>query len=209
MRSAGSATVAALTTARDKGLVPRRFFSATVRDRDTGDPVAVNLWSGDRTFTLDVISGVTGDAETRTYLGGVNLDIGDIPRVADLTIQTVEVAMSAIAGVCQQLVRGYDARLARVEIHIGLLDPVSRVPVDPPEIEFLGEIDGAPIETGRAGGESLIRLQVRSDAIGMLTRTNPRKRSHEGQRRRSGDEFGRYANSVGTWSVAWGQELQT
>lgn len=151
---------------------------------------------------------MTGLPVQRTYVGGVNLDIEEIPRVSDLTIQTVNISLSAIAGVTQQLVRTYDARLAKVEIHTGLLSTVSRNPVDEPEIEFLGEIDEAPIETGAVGEDSLITLAVRSDAIAMLTRTNPRRRSHEGQKRRLGDEFGRYSNVVGTWRVAWGTKGQ-
>lgn len=208
MRSAAAATVAALSAARDTGIVPRVFFWATVRDRETNEPVERGFWSGDRTVTIEVISGLTGALEERTYVGGVNLAVGDIARVADLTIQTVDVELSAIAAPVQALVRGYDARLARVEIHSGLLDPRTRAPVAAPEIDFLGEIDGAPIETGAAGGDSVVRLQVRSDAISMLTRRNPRKRSHEGQKRRSNDQFGRFGNAVKTWSLTWGAEEQ-
>lgn len=206
MRSVSPAFVTALTEATTRGIVPRRFLRASVKDRDTGEIVHMDFWTGDENITVDVISGVTGAAETRTYIGGVGLKIGNIPRTADLTIQTVEVSLSAIPVECQALVRTYDARLAKAEINVGLLDPATRLPVSDPVIEFLGEIDGAPIETGAAGEESLINFQVRSDAIAMLTRTNPRKRSHEGQKRRLDDEWGRYANSVKSWQVPWGME---
>lgn len=206
MKDAESAFVSALTDATTKGLVVRRFLTCTVKDRDTGDPVELCYWTGDRSLEIDVISGATGEAETRTFFGGVNLTIGNIPRTADLTIQTIDITMSGVAPACQALVRTYDARLAKTELHIGLFDPRTRLPVADPGIEFLGEIDEAPIETGAAGGESTIQLKIRSDAISMLTRTNPRKRSYEGQKRRSNDQFGKYANSVKTWQVPWGME---
>lgn len=208
MRDADSAFVTALSDARTRGLVVRRFLTCTVKDRDTGDPVELCYWTGDREIEIDVISGVTGAAETRTFLGGINLTIGNIPRTADLTIQTIDISMSGVAPACQALVRTYDARLAKVEVHVGLLDPRTRLPVADPGIEFLGEIDEAPIETGAAGGESTIQLKIRSDAISMLTRPNPRKRSYEGQKRRSGDEFSLYANSVKTWQVPWGSGVR-
>lgn len=208
MRNVNPAFAAALVGARDRGIVPRKFFWATVRDRGTGSAVEVGFWNGDDTVTLDVISGQTGLPVTRTYVGGVDLQVGNIPRVSDMTVQTISVSMSAIDLTVQQMVRSYNARLAPVEIHTGLLDPDSRLPVSPAEVEFLGQIDEAPIETAAVGGESRIPFAVRSDGILMLTRTNPKKRSYEAQKRRQGDEWGLYANSVGTWRVPWGEELQ-
>lgn len=205
MKSIGAGTQPALTNARDTGIVPRQFFWITVKDRTTGNPVTFGLWTGDDTVSIDVISGTTGLPVTRSYGGGVNLKIGDIPRVSDLTIQTIEVEFSAIAPVCQEIVRTYDPRLAKVEIHAGFLSAVTRLPVDEPEIDFLGEVVGAPVKTGSVGGESLIKLEIVSDAISMLSRKNPRKRSYEGQKRRDGDEFGKYGNAAKTWRIFWGE----
>ncbi|MFC6490906.1 hypothetical protein [Nitratireductor sp. GCM10026969] len=208
MRDASPAFVSALIRAREEGILPPKFVWARVKDRGTGDIVETGFWSGDDTVTLDVISGQTGLPETRTYIGGADLQVGSIPRVSNLTIQTVDVSLSAIVPEVQQMVRGYNARLAPLEIHTGLLDPDTRMVVSPPEIEFLGQIDEAPIETAAAGGESRVRFSVRSDAILMLTRKNPRKRSYEGQKRRQNDQIGRYANVVRTWQIPWGMEVQ-
>lgn len=195
----------ALAAARDKGIAPRGFFWITVKDRETGAPAGFGLWSGDDTITVDVMSGFSGMIEERVYVGGVNLEIGDIPRVSDLTIQTIEVTFSGVAPICQQIVRTFDPRLAKVELHAGWLDLESRGLVDDLEVDFLGEVDGAPIETPAAGGDSKITLNIVSDAISMLTRTNPRKRSYEGQKRRGGDEFGLYSNVVRSWRIYWGE----
>lgn len=206
MRSLRSGNQAAIDQARDLGLVPRQFFTITVRDRDSGDPQAIGLWTGDDTIDAAVISGADGLEENRTFVGGVNLTIGDIPRVADLTVRSIEITFSAIADICQQIVRGFDARLAQVELHAGWLDVDSRQLADVAEIDFLGIVDAAPIETGAAGQESIIKLTVVSDAALMLSRTNPRKRSYEAQKRRGGDEFALYANTVANWRVVWGEQ---
>lgn len=204
MRNISVANQLALGNARDKGLVPRQFFWITVKDRSTGDPVEIGLWSGDDDVEVDVISGATGSEATRTYSGGVNLEIGDIVRVSDLTIQSIDVKFSAIADICKSIVFEHDCRLAKVEIHSAWLDTATRELTDAAEIEFLGEVDGAPVTTGSVGQESMIEMKIVSDAISMLARKNPRKRSYEGQKRRNGDEFGKYRNSVSTWNVKWG-----
>lgn len=195
----------AVGQARDKGIAPRRFFWITAKSLDTGAPASFGLWTGDETVSVEIISGSTGAIEIRDYVGGVNLQIGDIPRVSDFTIQTIEVKFSAIAPVCQEIIRAHDVRLARTEIHDGWLDTVSRGISDRPEAAFLGLVNGEPVETAAAGGESLATLNIISDAIAMLTRTNPRKRSYEGQKRRGGDEWGLYSNTVKVVSVSWGE----
>lgn len=206
MRTLGANNATALSEARDKGIIPVRFFTVTVKDRSNGDPVTFCLFTGDDTLTCDVISGVDGSNDSRDFTGSVNLKIGDIPRASDLKIQEIEVSFSALAPICQSIVREHDPRLARVEIHSGWLSPTSRIMVDEAELDFIGEIDGAPIQTAAAGGESIIKLKVVSFAISMLARTNPRKRSFEGQKLRSGDEFGKYRNGVSTWRVPWGEK---
>lgn len=205
MRSISIDNQLAVAGARDKGIVPRRFFWITPRNVETGTLAPFGLWTGDEDISVEVMSGNTGAIETRTYVGGINLEIGDIPRVSDLTIQTIEVKFSAIAPVCQEIVRAHDVRLAKTEIHDGWLDVVSRSITDRPEIAFLGLVNGAPVETAATGGESYATLNIVSDAISMLTRTNPRKRSYEAQKRRGGDEFGLYSNTVKVVTVTWGE----
>ncbi len=206
MRNVNPAFMSALTEARDRGIVPRRFLYVTAKDRSAGAPAGIGLWTGDEDINVTLISGITGQEVMRTYYGARNLVIPAIPRVSDMTIQTITVTMSQIADAVQQLIRGYDVRLAKAEIHDGLLDPVTRQLVSPPELSFLGEVDGAPIETPAVGGQGKASLKLVSDAISMLARKNPRKSSYEGQRRRAGDEWGLYASTVATWKIPWGQK---
>lgn len=207
MRNITAALLSAITGATDSGIAPRTLIYVTAKDRGTGLPVNVGIWSDIDDANITVLSGVTGLPETRAYYGaGALLDVSDIPRVSDLTIQTVTVTLSQIADVSQLLVREYDARLAKVEIHRVVLDPKSGAPVSVELPVFLGEVDGAPITTPPIGGEGSIELRVVSDAISMLARTNPRKSSYEAQKRRQGDEWGLYSGTVATWKMPWGQK---
>jgi hypothetical protein len=132
--------------------------------------------------------------------------VSPIARTADLTIQTVTITIGQIAAVAQQLVRGYDLRLAPVEIHDMAFDTITRQPSAAPEIAFLGIADGAPIKTPAVGQDGNVEISAISAAIAMLERTNPAKSSYEGQKRRSGDEFGLYSSTVANWQIPWGQK---
>ncbi len=181
MKNITSAFLAALTGARDTGLVPRRFVWITGKSFDTGDVASIGLWTGDDDIDISVISGITGVSEGRTYYGGLNLQLSPIARTADLTVQTVTITIGQIAPVAQQLLRGYDLRLAPVEIHDMTFDPVTRQPSSAPEISFLGIADGAPIKTPVVGQDGDIEISAISAAIAMLERNNPAKSSYEGQ----------------------------
>ncbi|MGV1756110.1 hypothetical protein ACQZ6F_08650 [Rhizobium sp. A22-96] len=206
MKNITSAFFAALTGARDKGLVPRRFVWITGKDLATGGPASIGLWTGDDDINITVTSGVTGLPEARTYYGGLNLQVSPIPRTADLTIQTVTITIGQIAPAAQQLVRGYDLRLAPIEIHDMTFDTGARLPSSAPEIAFLGIADGAPVKTPAVGQDGDIEISAISAAIAMLERTNPAKSSYEGQKRRGGDEFGLYSSTVANWQIPWGQK---
>ena len=196
----------ALQGARDNGLSIRSLVYFSVKKFD-GTPIELGVWTGDEDISIAVVSGITGQMVTRNYYGfGLIEDIDPIPRVSDLTIQTVTISLSQIAGVTQQLARGYDIRLGKVEIHRAILDRKSRRPVSAPELDFLGEIDGSPIDTPQVGEEGSIQIRAVSDAISMLERKNPLKSSYEGQKRRGGDEMGKYASTVATWDIPWGQK---
>lgn len=157
-------------------------------------------------FTIGVPDRDTGIIVNREFIGGVDLDISPIPRVSDLTIQTVTVDLSQIAIAVQEIAREYDLRLAKADIYEVTLNPLTKLASGNPEIVFMGEVNGNPIDTPAVGEEGSIELELNSDAISMLTRTNPRKSSYEGQKRRSGDEWGKYSSTISSWSVPWGQK---
>jgi hypothetical protein len=206
MRNVDSSYTATLQNARELGIVPRTLVSITSKSFADGSTVVSNFWTGDETETITVFSIVAGEDVARQFVGGVNLYIDSIPRVSDLTIQTVSIGFSQIAAPVQNAIRGTNVRLAKVEVWEALFDPKNRQLVSKPPLTFLGEINGAPVETPEDGGEGSIEINCVSDAISMLTRKNPQKSSDAAQSRRSGDEFGKYSGVVKTWRVEWGQK---
>lgn len=207
MRSADQGFIQALTAAPSKGIKPRRFFWARCVTRDSVpvvDPIGV--WTGDRDITVLIKDSQTGTMVNRTYYGmGKKLSIPSIPRVSDLTIQTISCKLSQLSPITQKMTRENNLRFAKVEIHEGLLDPQTKFLTSPPELVFIGEIDGDPIETPKAGGTGSINLELVSDAIRTLTLKNPAKRSHETQSQRNGDQFGKYGNVIEMIKLSWGE----
>ncbi len=51
MRNVNPAFMSALPQARDRGIVPRRFLFVTAKDRATGAPAGIGLWTATRIST--------------------------------------------------------------------------------------------------------------------------------------------------------------
>lgn len=211
MRDVDPSFLAALQNARERGIVPRKLVTVTGKEFVSGEAERLSFWTGDEDLTMTVNSGLNGLPSNRLFYGNVNMMVSPIARVSTLTIQTVTISFSQIAAPVQQLVRGLDIRLAKVEIWEALLDPTSRFLVSVPPLVFLGEVAGSPITTPSIGGEGGVEISAQSDAIAMLTRKNPLKSSFEAQKRRSSnpnnpDEWGKYSAVVKQWEVPWGRK---
>lgn len=210
-RNADPAFITALQEANLDGLNVRKFIYVKAKSRDA-IPVNfdVGLWTGDYDYTVTVKDGETGDNVSRLYYGmGTGLKIPKLPRTSDMTIQTIIVGLSQLNTVVETLVRENTVRFAKVDIHEGLLVPHGTTLVSPPELVFLGEVDGDPITTPAAGGTGAAELEIVSDAIRSLTRTNPARNSYETQAQRSNDQFGRYSNLVENIEAPWGEIAAT
>lgn len=201
MQTLDPAFLASLRAARDTGIAPVYFFWVRGKNRDTGADATMGLWSGDEDITqiVQIPSGGTGN---RTYLGGCNLTVEGISYVADLTDEPVTVRLSQIAPAAQQLVRGYDVRMAYCEIHAtswagGILSGV-------PQLQWVGVIDDGPIATPAAAGEGGISFTVRSELMAQLTAINPAKSSGSHQRRRGNDDqFSQYSGVIRSRKIQW------
>lgn len=166
----------------------------------------MGLWNGEDTVEVTVVQAESGLPVTRTYhAAGSLLGIDPIPAVSDLSVRTIQIELSQINAAVQQAIRGYDARLAKLEVHRGLYSLDTRLLVAPPVPLFDGQVNGAPINTPAAGEEGGISLAVVSHTR-VLTRTNPAKRSDETQKLRSGDRFRRYSGVANQWDFFWGEE---
>lgn len=204
MKSPAAPIVTAVSEARDKGIDVRWSITIWPKDRETGVREEFGFWTGDDPITQQVVSGQDGTLVTRSFIGDVGLVVPSIPQTTDLTVQSFEITLSQIADAVQTVIRGYDTRLAPLEVHVWILGD-SGAPVSPPEPEFVGIVDEASITTPASGGSGKASMMVLSEAMLMLTRKNPRKRSDEGQRRRSDDRFSRYSNASGLTQIYWGE----
>lgn len=115
------------------------------------------------------------------------------------------ITLAAISPEVEQAVRGYDARLAPVEVHGLLIDPVLNTIVGVPWPALRGWVDEVEIRTPGVDGEGGIDLRIAS-AARALTRTLSLKRGDASHQLRGGDRFRRYAEISGTASVSWGEQ---
>ena len=193
--------IAALAASRDAGIAPVYFFWVRGKNRDTGATATMGLWSGDEDISQQVES-PEGGFSTRPYLGGCNLRVNGIQYVADLTDNPVTVSLSQIAEAAQQLVRGYDVRLAYCEIHA--TSWVGGAFASQPQLLWVGVIDDVLIATPEVGGEGQMGFSVRSDLMSQLTAINPTKSSDSHQKRRqSGDRFSEYSGAIKARNIQW------
>ena len=211
MRNQPIAITNILAAATADGIVSRKAVWIVARSRDTGAEAALGVWSGDEDVNLSVLSGESGILVSRPYYGGGNLlKVGDYARTSDMTVQTVTIDLSHLADVARKIVREYDVRRARVEIHDIIFDPATGRPSAADLAEFTGIVDGSPIKTPKVGGEGSAVLSCVSEVMALLTRTNSEKSSYEAQKLRTeggevADELFKYASVVSTWEdIKWG-----
>jgi len=205
MRSIDLDTYDALVGAPDNGITSRDLVYFFVRSLDGESTTQFGFWNGLDTVTISVLRGDTGLSQSRVYHGdGSLISMDRIPLTSDLTVRTVKVVLSQLHATVQDMVRGYDIRGAKVEIHRGVFDPQSNALVGAPICHFVGKVNKAPIQTPAVDQEGSISIDVVS-IVRELTRINPAKKSDETQKRRSGDRFRRYAG-VANVPVWWGEE---
>lgn len=207
MRAISTANQTALAA---RALVARDFLWFVVRDRITGAPVNVGFWSDLENVSAQVLDPDTLLTVVRSYYGaGGLISIDDIPSVSTIQVQDVHIRMSQLDQQVTNAIRGYDTKQARVEIHRGLFDPVSRDLVAPAIVRFVGFVNLVDINTGTEDSEGYVDITCVSHTQ-ELTRSNPATRSHADQQTRSAtDDFLVDAAVVGDWEFQWGEEKGT
>lgn len=200
MRSYASAELTQLQS-RD-GLRPRLLVWIIARNRTTGAPEPTGFWNG----ADDLVINVGGVDRTYHGAGGL-LGMDDLVIETGLTVRRISVWLATAAPEVVDAAMGYDLRLAPVEIHRLLTDPLSHLPVAPPHRIWKGWVDGAPRTVPAKGLSSgRITLTVASAAMA-LTRGLTAKYSDAAMRQRgSDDRLFRYADVSGKVPVYWGEK---
>lgn len=202
MRSISPENQAALAARR---LVARDFLWFEARNRDTNAIETVGFWSDVENVTAFVINPRTGLPVSRSFYGaGGLISIDDIPSVSVIQVQDVHIHMSQLDEQVNQAYRLYDLKQARVEIHRGLFDPVTRQMVDPALVRFVGFVNTIETTTPSENNNGGVDITCVSHTQEMM-RANPATRSHEDQKLRNpSDSFFIDAAVVGEWDFEWG-----
>lgn len=200
MRSFDAATLAAIQNRTQVSI--RILVWVTARNRSTGAPEALGVWNGgyDRAFTIN--------GGTRTYVGaGALMAVPSLTYEVGLNVRMQRLSLSPINAGVAALIRTYDCRLAPIEIHRAVFDPVTTQLVSEPHRLFKGIVDELEVPVD-AKGESRCEMTVAGSAR-YLTRTLTLKRSDASQQLRSGDRFLKYADVSGEVDVYWGEKRES
>lgn len=171
------------------------------RDMATGAPFPVGYWTGDDAARITV----PGVGARDYYGAGAALSVEPLTYQLGATVQTQRISVGPLAPEVRMVLRGYDVRQARAELHNIALDPAGRIVAV--EEAFVGVIDRFEINDGplddAANHTVTCDLELVSDAR-LLTRTLALKMSDASQRQRSGaDGFRKYADVAGEVKVVW------
>lgn len=169
------------------------------RNRGTGVIEAMGLWTG-ADHQVFVIGGAA-----RTYYGAGNvLDVPDIPSRLGVAVQTLTLSVAFASPEVELLLRGYDPRGQKVEIHRAEFNGDGAL-ITAPSRRFKGWVNEANTETGAIGSPSTASLELVSNAR-MLTRYGSATKSDQYQRLRLDDRIRRWASLTRTATVYWGQQ---
>lgn len=173
------------------------------RNRETGVPEALGLWSGPDDETIRVVDLFTGVEQDRLFYGaGALLSASSVRFEAGLKIRAMRFELSPLAPAVTQLFRVYEARGAQVQGWLRSYDPDTRRPVGV-ERWVKGYVNAAPITRPAAGGEASLSIDVVSTARMLTVASAVRKSSEALQARHPGDKFRKYKAVAGSTDVPW------
>lgn len=183
------------------GVEARHLVWVTARNRTTGEPETMGLWTGDD------VREITVAGSPRTYFGaGAVIEIEPIRAAVGLDVRMQQVTLSPLTAEVEQLIRGYDTRLAPVEIHEAVFDPASGALVGQPFRIFKGWMNELQLPTPAEGQQTAATATLAS-AARALTRTVPAFRSDAAMRLRDpADRFREYTDIAGEIGVWWGEK---
>lgn len=200
MRNYDAATVAHL--ASRAGIVSRVLVWIEARDKTTGAPHNLGVWSGEEPMNFQI------GGQLRPYKGaGMLLQAEPVASAPGLEVSTYRVGLSAIAADVENLVKGYQTRFAPIEVHRALFDPQTRQLVSEPHRVFRGFVNQVRFPRSVPGGDASCAIDAVSETR-TLTRSLALRKSEASQKMRGGDEFRRYGDISGSVPVFWGEKRQ-
>lgn len=188
------------------GLDARDFVSFFVKNRDTRDVVEDHLWSDVGNVIVPVINPATGISQDRNFSGAYGIvEIDAIPRVHNISVQTINIKLSYVSNRVNALFRQYDAKFGRVEIFRGLYIIGTRQLAAPAFPRFVGFINEITVNIPAEDDVGDITFSCTSHTAELM-RVNYETRSYESQLNRlSGDEFYKDTATIGDREFFWGR----
>lgn len=150
--------------------------------------------------TREDVDEIPIDGQLRRYIGGrVAMEVEPFEYTAGLDVRIHRVRLSGIAPQVEQMVRGYDARLAPVELHRAVYDPDTGAMVGAPERKLKGRLMGAPFQfAAGTGGRATCDLSIASSARDLTRTLTGTFSSSTFQEADPGDSFFEYADLSGS-----------
>ena len=183
------------------GIEEHGLFWVKAKDRATGNPSPIGVWSGGRdvTFTLD--------GEVRTYHGaGPVLKLPEIVSEVGLKDRRTKLSLSPLSDEVKSMLNDRDVRNCRLEIHTGYIVHGGSAFVDVPDREYRGFIADVVVKTPSKGGAATADFDLRSASM-VLRRPLALKKSSESLKLRAPlDEFRQYTDVTGVTESVWGEE---
>ena len=182
------------------GVACKILIWVSARNRTSGAIESSGLWTGDDHKVFSIRS------QGRTYYGAGNvLAVDDIVSETGVKVRTRTVKLSALTPEVQQLIRGYDPRLARIEMHRAEFDTLTGNLIEEPERIHKGWIDKVNWSRPGLGGEANCVLTLANIARA-LTKELAQKFSDASQKLvASDDTFFQYSDIEGAY-VWWGEK---
>lgn len=179
-------------------VIVRWLVWIVARDRATNAPAPLGLWTGeyDATFLIG--------ADARPYYAGAGiLQPPQLSYAAGLNVRMQSITLNPLMPEIADLIRGYDSRLAPVEIHRVLFNPDTMAMVGSPVRRFKGTVDLVTLPKPAVGRPVSMTVRLAPQSRD-LTKTLTLTKSDASHSRRAGDRFRRYA-AVTQASVYWGE----
>ena len=179
-------------------VMPRWLLWVAAKEFGTLTAAPVGLWNGEDNLTFTI-----GGA-SRVYQGALSrFEIEPITYGTGLDVRTLQITLAANAPETEDLVRGFVIRLAAVELHLALLDPVTTDLIDVQPM-FRGFINRAPLSTPAMGGGDSVTLELVSRMRTLALPGPALKKTDSAMRlREATDSFRQYGSIATEVQTEW------
>lgn len=187
-----------------EGIAARHLIWIEAKNRTTGATETMGIWNGDDTVTITI------DGTPRTYIGaGGLIKMPTLTAGIGLEVRYHEISLSPYTAEVEQAIRGYDPRLAPIEVHRALFSLDTGALVGTPTRWLKGFINEVAFDEPEEGGEAAVNVSVASAARALTAPLALFKSDASMRRVSAADAFRLYSDVAGEVEVWWGEKRST